>query len=78
MAFQISEQVEALGSGIGVKCGEFAARRITQWMHVERVVLVVVVGGIDMMTQAIMLAKKPHVVIGKAIVAYLVEFVLRA
>ncbi|XP_062507694.1 probable ATP-dependent RNA helicase DDX47 [Corticium candelabrum] len=44
LAFQISEQVEALGSGIGVKC-------------------VVVVGGIDMMTQAIMLAKKPHVVI---------------
>jgi ATP-dependent RNA helicase DDX47/RRP3 len=44
LAFQISEQFEALGSGIGVKC-------------------VVIVGGIDMVTQAIMLAKKPHVVI---------------
>eukprot|EP00741_Cyanophora_paradoxa_P015076 tig00020848_g14547.t1 len=44
LAFQISEQFEALGSGIGVKCA-------------------VVVGGIDMMTQAITLAKKPHVVI---------------
>ncbi|KAM7296568.1 putative ATP-dependent RNA helicase DDX47 [Ixodes scapularis] len=44
LAFQISEQFEALGAGIGVKCA-------------------VVVGGIDMMTQALTLAKKPHVVI---------------
>ena len=28
-------------------------------------ILVVIVGGIDMMTQAIMLAKKPHVVVGE-------------
>lgn len=28
--------------------------------------LAVVVGGIDMMTQSLMLAKKPHIVIGKA------------
>ncbi|XP_046580670.1 probable ATP-dependent RNA helicase DDX47 isoform X1 [Haliotis rubra] len=44
LAFQISEQFEALGAGIGVKTA-------------------VVVGGIDMMTQALMLAKKPHVII---------------
>ncbi|KAJ8679416.1 hypothetical protein QAD02_015203 [Eretmocerus hayati] len=44
LAFQISEQFEALGSGIGVKC-------------------VVIVGGMDMMTQALMLAKKPHIII---------------
>ncbi|KAK3594877.1 hypothetical protein CHS0354_005954 [Potamilus streckersoni] len=44
LAFQISEQFEALGSSIGVKSA-------------------VIVGGIDMMTQALMLAKKPHVVI---------------
>ena len=44
LAYQISEQFEALGSGIGVKCA-------------------VIIGGIDMMTQAIMLAKKPHIVI---------------
>ena len=44
LAFQISEQFEALGSTIGVKC-------------------CVIVGGIDMMTQALMLAKKPHIVI---------------
>jgi len=44
LAFQISEQFEALGSGIGIKCA-------------------VVVGGIDMMTQSLMLAKKPHVII---------------
>ncbi|KAM5147862.1 putative ATP-dependent RNA helicase DDX47 [Mantella aurantiaca] len=44
LAFQISEQFEALGSSIGVKCG-------------------VVVGGIDMMSQALTLAKKPHIVI---------------
>lgn len=44
LAFQISEQFEALGSTIGVKC-------------------CVIVGGIDMMTQALMLAKKPHIII---------------
>uniref|UniRef100_A0A2R5LCR3 RNA helicase n=1 Tax=Ornithodoros turicata TaxID=34597 RepID=A0A2R5LCR3_9ACAR len=44
LAFQISEQFEALGASIGVKC-------------------VVIVGGIDMMTQALALAKKPHIVI---------------
>ena len=46
LAFQISEQFEALGAGIGVKC-------------------TVVVGGVDMMTQSLSLAKKPHIVIGK-------------
>ncbi|XP_065826999.1 probable ATP-dependent RNA helicase DDX47 isoform X2 [Oscarella lobularis] len=44
LAFQISEQFEALGSGIGVSCA-------------------VVVGGMDMVSQALMLAKKPHVLI---------------
>uniref|UniRef100_A0A672G314 RNA helicase n=1 Tax=Salarias fasciatus TaxID=181472 RepID=A0A672G314_SALFA len=44
LAFQISEQFEALGSSIGVKCA-------------------VVVGGIDMMSQSLVLAKKPHIVI---------------
>lgn len=44
LAYQISEQFEALGSGIGVKCA-------------------VIIGGMDMMTQSIMLAKKPHIVI---------------
>ncbi|KAI4457292.1 rna helicase [Holotrichia oblita] len=44
LAFQISEQFEALGSGIGVKCA-------------------VIVGGMDMMSQALVLAKKPHVLI---------------
>ncbi|XP_059481128.1 probable ATP-dependent RNA helicase DDX47 [Neocloeon triangulifer] len=44
LAFQISEQFEALGSTIGVQCG-------------------VIVGGMDMVTQALTLAKKPHVII---------------
>ena len=44
LAFQISEQFEALGATIGVKC-------------------CVVVGGMDMVSQAIMLAKKPHIVV---------------
>ncbi|KAE8282882.1 putative ATP-dependent RNA helicase DDX47 [Larimichthys crocea] len=44
LAFQISEQFEALGSSIGVKCA-------------------VIVGGIDMMSQSLVLAKKPHIVI---------------
>lgn len=38
LAFQISEQFEALGSSIGVKCA-------------------VIVGGMDMMSQALILAK---------------------
>lgn len=45
LAIQIAEQIEALGSGIGVKC-------------------VVVVGGVDMMAQAIALAKRPHILVG--------------
>ena len=45
LALQISEQFEALGSFIGVKCA-------------------VVVGGVDMMAQAILLAKRPHIVVG--------------
>ncbi|XP_036329747.1 probable ATP-dependent RNA helicase DDX47, partial [Rhagoletis pomonella] len=44
LAFQISEQFEALGSSIGVKC-------------------CVVVGGMDMVSQALQLAKKPHIII---------------
>ncbi|KAL3273069.1 hypothetical protein HHI36_014524 [Cryptolaemus montrouzieri] len=44
LAFQISEQFEALGTGIGVKCA-------------------VIVGGMDMMSQALLLAKKPHIII---------------
>ncbi|KAL6064502.1 ribosomal RNA processing protein [Balamuthia mandrillaris] len=43
LALQISEQVEALGSTIGVKCAT-------------------IVGGVDVMDQAIALSKKPHVV----------------
>lgn len=44
LAFQISEQFEALGSSIGVKC-------------------CVIVGGMDMVAQALQLAKKPHILI---------------
>uniref|UniRef100_UPI00358ED28F probable ATP-dependent RNA helicase DDX47 n=1 Tax=Myxine glutinosa TaxID=7769 RepID=UPI00358ED28F len=44
LAFQISEQFEAIGSSIGIKT-------------------VVIVGGIDMMSQSLMLAKKPHIII---------------
>jgi ATP-dependent RNA helicase DDX47/RRP3 len=45
LAVQISEQCEALGAGIGVKCA-------------------VVIGGVDPMNQAIVLGKKPHIIIG--------------
>lgn len=44
LAFQISEQFEALGASVGVKCA-------------------VIVGGMDMMSQSLMLAKKPHILI---------------
>ncbi|XP_064406275.1 probable ATP-dependent RNA helicase DDX47 [Halichondria panicea] len=44
LAFQIGEQFEALGAGIGVKVS-------------------VIVGGVDMVTQSLNLAKKPHIII---------------
>ncbi|KFB49192.1 AGAP009808-PA-like protein [Anopheles sinensis] len=44
LAFQISEQFEALGATIGIKC-------------------CVIVGGMDLVTQAIQLARKPHIII---------------
>ncbi|KAI5269414.1 DEAD-domain-containing protein [Aureobasidium subglaciale] len=44
LASQISEQFEALGSLIGVKCA-------------------VIVGGMDMVAQAIALGKKPHIIV---------------
>merc|ERR1719469_848095 len=44
LAFQISEQFEALGASIGIKCA-------------------VIVGGMDMVSQAIQLAKKPHIIV---------------
>jgi len=44
LAYQISQQFEALGSLISVRC-------------------VVIVGGMDMVPQAIALAKKPHIIV---------------
>lgn len=59
LAFQISEQFEALGGKIGVKCGKFHLLHFISFFNF----LAVIVGGVDMMTQALALAKKPHVVI---------------
>lgn len=44
LAYQISQQVEALGSVIGVRSA-------------------VLVGGMDMVPQAIALGKKPHIIV---------------
>lgn len=44
LAYQISQQFEALGSTMGVRC-------------------VVIVGGMDLMSQKVALAKKPHIVV---------------
>ena len=44
LAYQISQQFEALGSAMGVRC-------------------TVLVGGMDLVTQSIALAKKPHIVV---------------
>lgn len=44
LAYQIAEQFEALGSGMGLRCA-------------------VIVGGMDMMSQALALSRKPHVVV---------------
>lgn len=44
LAFQISEQFEAIGASVGIKCA-------------------VIVGGMDMVSQALQLAKKPHIII---------------
>ena len=45
LAFQIGQQFEALGAGIGL-------------------LVAVIVGGVDMVTQAIALAKRPHIIVG--------------
>lgn len=45
LCVQISEQFEAIGSLIGLRCA-------------------VLVGGLDMVSQAIALSKKPHVIVG--------------
>ncbi|KAL9378107.1 hypothetical protein Peur_029442 [Populus x canadensis] len=44
LAIQIAEQFEALGSGIGLRCG-------------------VLVGGVDIVQQTLILAKRPHIVV---------------
>ncbi|KAH9063498.1 DEAD-domain-containing protein [Lactarius vividus] len=44
LAYQISQQFEALGSAMGVRC-------------------TVLVGGMDIVTQSIALAKKPHIIV---------------
>jgi ATP-dependent RNA helicase DDX47/RRP3 len=44
LAYQISQQFEALGSAMGVRCA-------------------VLVGGMDLIDQAVALAKKPHVIV---------------
>ncbi|THU86441.1 DEAD-domain-containing protein [Dendrothele bispora CBS 962.96] len=44
LAYQISQQFEALGSAMGVRCA-------------------VIVGGMDMTTQAVALAKRPHIIV---------------
>ena len=44
LAYQISQQFEALGSAMGVRCA-------------------VIVGGMDLMSQKVALAKKPHIVV---------------
>ncbi|BFZ53800.1 ribosomal RNA processing protein [Savitreella phatthalungensis] len=44
LAYQISEQFEALGGSLGLRCA-------------------VIVGGMDMVSQAIALSKKPHIVV---------------
>jgi ATP-dependent RNA helicase DDX47/RRP3 len=44
LAYQISQQFEALGSAMGVRCA-------------------VLIGGMDMPTQQIALAKRPHIVV---------------
>lgn len=44
LAYQISQQFEALGSGIGVRCA-------------------VIIGGMDVVSQSIALAKKPHIIV---------------
>ncbi|KAK6053913.1 hypothetical protein COOONC_08582, partial [Cooperia oncophora] len=45
LAFQIAQQFEALGAGIGL-------------------IVAVIVGGVDMTTQALALAKRPHIIVG--------------
>lgn len=60
LAFQIAEQFQALGSSIGLLVGKFL-NYYTRLMI--NVVLAVIVGGVDKVTQAMALAKRPHIII---------------
>jgi len=44
LAYQISQQFEALGSSMGVRCA-------------------VIIGGMDMISQSVALAKRPHIIV---------------
>lgn len=45
---------------------------IKMWLNsILQLSAAVIVGGIDMMSQALMLAKKPHIIIGNEKVPYL-------
>ena len=68
LAFQISEQFEALGASIGVKCGTPLSPSLSHLLSLSpssppSPSPAVIVGGVDMMTQSLALARKPHVVI---------------
>jgi len=41
-------------------------------LYIYIFVSAVIVGGIDMMTQSLVLAKKPHIIVGKNSILYIV------
>lgn len=65
LAFQISEQFEALGASIGLYvCKFFNFNFFFPKNNFIYIILATIVGGIDMTMQALSLAKRPHVIVG--------------
>lgn len=62
LAFQISEQFEALGEFSIVLINEFFPKCFGLGSEIG-VKSAVIVGGMDMTSQALLLAKKPHIII---------------
>ena len=62
LAFGIRDAFDALGAGIGLKTGLHVVIAISSHCHHDAAVIT---GGLDMVTQAITLSKKPHIIIGQ-------------
>jgi ATP-dependent RNA helicase DDX47/RRP3 len=63
LAFQISEQFEAIGKGDAINFPRLYSYYSIYAGSGIGVQSAVIVGGLDMVTQALVLAKKPHIIV---------------